>query len=146
MIYINGQAVAPTNLIKEGHNYSTDEQVVGTWINGKPLYEKTVVLKPYHYAVGVNNYPHGVANVDECFIVSAIKVPNPDFSGTHDENYTTGSINIINGDIAGMKSVSQRAIIWGADETYIQSRNYGYDWNKDDYEAFITIQYTKTTD
>lgn len=24
-----------------GHNYSTDEHVVGTWINGKTLYEKT---------------------------------------------------------------------------------------------------------
>ena len=24
-----------------GHNYSTTEQVIGTWIDGKPLYEKT---------------------------------------------------------------------------------------------------------
>ena len=24
------------------HNYSTDEQIVGTWIDGKPLYEKTI--------------------------------------------------------------------------------------------------------
>jgi hypothetical protein len=24
------------------HNYSTDEQVVGTWIDGKPIYEKTL--------------------------------------------------------------------------------------------------------
>lgn len=45
MMYINGQAVAPTNLIKEGHNYSTDEQVVGTWIDGKPLYERTIVFE-----------------------------------------------------------------------------------------------------
>lgn len=26
-----------------GHNYSTTEQVIGTWIDGKPLYEKTFV-------------------------------------------------------------------------------------------------------
>lgn len=25
------------------HNYSTEEQVVGTWIDGKPIYEKTFV-------------------------------------------------------------------------------------------------------
>lgn len=25
-----------------GHNYSTTEQVIGTWIDGKPLYEKVV--------------------------------------------------------------------------------------------------------
>jgi len=26
-----------------GHNYSTTEHVIGTWIDGKPLYEKTFV-------------------------------------------------------------------------------------------------------
>lgn len=27
-----------------GHNYSTDEQIVGTWIDGKTLYEKTIAV------------------------------------------------------------------------------------------------------
>ena len=27
-----------------GHNYSTTEQVVGTWIDGKPIYEKTMPI------------------------------------------------------------------------------------------------------
>lgn len=27
-----------------GHNYSTTEQVVGTWIDGKTLYEKTIAV------------------------------------------------------------------------------------------------------
>lgn len=27
-----------------GHTYSTTEQVIGTWIDGKPLYEKTVTF------------------------------------------------------------------------------------------------------
>lgn len=26
------------------NNYSTEEQVIGTWIDGKPLYQKTVVF------------------------------------------------------------------------------------------------------
>ena len=30
--------------VKNGNNYSTDEQVVGTWIDGKPLYRKVVVI------------------------------------------------------------------------------------------------------
>lgn len=29
-----------TGEVSGGHNYSTSEQVVGTWIDGKPLYEK----------------------------------------------------------------------------------------------------------
>lgn len=28
-----------------GHNYSTDEQIVGTWIDGSMLYERTLVLR-----------------------------------------------------------------------------------------------------
>ena len=27
--------------MNEGSNYSTDEQIVGTWVNGKPIYQKT---------------------------------------------------------------------------------------------------------
>ena len=27
-----------------GANYSTEEQIVGTWVNGKPLYQKTYTL------------------------------------------------------------------------------------------------------
>lgn len=27
------------------HKYSTDEQIVGTWIDGKPIYEKTIILE-----------------------------------------------------------------------------------------------------
>ena len=29
--------------VKNGNNYSTDEQVVGTWIDGKPLYRKVLL-------------------------------------------------------------------------------------------------------
>ena len=30
--------------LKNNHIYSTDEQVVGTWIDGSPVYEKTISL------------------------------------------------------------------------------------------------------
>ena len=35
-------SVTPQTL-SNSHNYSTTEQVVGTWIDGKPLYEKTII-------------------------------------------------------------------------------------------------------
>ena len=42
---INGQTIfGNVALGQEGsnmHDYSTDEQIVGTWIDGKPVYEKT---------------------------------------------------------------------------------------------------------
>ena len=30
---------------KTGDNYSTEERVVGTWIDGKPLYQKTITTQ-----------------------------------------------------------------------------------------------------
>lgn len=30
---------------ENGHNYSTSEQVVGTWVDGKPVYETTYVFQ-----------------------------------------------------------------------------------------------------
>lgn len=49
-----GQSYSPTAITlrlfklhgfvkKYSHNYSTNEQVIGTWIDGKPLYEKTII-------------------------------------------------------------------------------------------------------
>ena len=46
--------------VKSGDNYSTDEQVIGTWINGKPLYRKVVVIdNPY------NQMTFSIADIDE---------------------------------------------------------------------------------
>lgn len=36
------ESVLPTSLIK-GENYSTEEQVVGRWVDGRPVYQKTFV-------------------------------------------------------------------------------------------------------
>lgn len=42
--------------------YSTNETVIGTWIDGKPLYRKTMEFS--NLSSGENNIPHGIANVD----------------------------------------------------------------------------------
>lgn len=45
------------------HHYSTTEKVIGTWIDGKPVYEKTVNFGalPNMDSKGVN---HGISNLD----------------------------------------------------------------------------------
>ena len=43
------------------HHYSTDEHIIGTWIDGKPLYEK--VLNLPNISVGVNTIQHGISNL-----------------------------------------------------------------------------------
>lgn len=44
-------------------HYSTSEQIVGTWIDGRPIYQRTYNLPSY--TEGVNNFiEHGVTNLD----------------------------------------------------------------------------------
>ena len=37
-------AIDSLKISKTSDNYSTDEKVVGTWIDGKPLYQKTIIV------------------------------------------------------------------------------------------------------
>ena len=59
--------------VKSGDNYSTNEQVIGTWINGKPLYRKVAVIdNPYH------GMTFSIDNIDEPINASWTQVYSPD--------------------------------------------------------------------
>ncbi len=64
------------------HNYSTDEQIIGTWIDGKPLYERTLYWdKTTHtFVTGANTLAHNIQDMDYRQLVS----------GTFSYVYTTG--------------------------------------------------------
>lgn len=53
-----------------GHNYSTSEQVVGTWIDGSILYEKTYIFTNQSYSGDVN-VPISLPPVNAMWIESA---------------------------------------------------------------------------
>ncbi len=44
--------------LKDANTYSTDEVVIGTWIDGKPVYEKTFSLSTQNIEVA-----HGISNL-----------------------------------------------------------------------------------
>lgn len=46
------------------HEYSTDEHIVGTWVNGKQLYEKTLIFENIHLSSGFNDIYHGITDID----------------------------------------------------------------------------------
>lgn len=128
MMYINGQAVAPTNLIKEGHNYSTDEQVVGTFIDGKPLYEKTFEI------------PQGNASTDYYIDISSLNLETMcEIDGYVDIGTAFLSINSI---VVG--AGTNTCYIDNAFQHSFPCIIYNFGW------AFsggaITLRYTKTTD
>lgn len=98
------------------HHYSTEEQVIGTWIDGKPLYEKTyefssvILVSSNRYTTLVTN---GGTNIDS--LVNGFS--KPDKAST----FTPVSLRVDSGNIQGY---------------------YPTDWSI----KWLTIQYTKTTD
>lgn len=113
---------------KEGIKYSTTEQVVGEWIDGKPIYQRTIdcgILTS-----GDSSISHNISNID--LIV--------DFWGRlNEESGTTILINskwgssIVAVDCFINKSVINISANGSAISSYLSS-------------VYVTIQYTKTTD
>ena len=137
--FVNGQepALNGTNLnqlqtnieeaIEKKQAYSTNEQVIGTWINGKPIYRKVVNIGALPNAT-TKNTAHNITDID--YIVrfygtaadtSKHTIPLPH---VHPANVSYGvlvQVSKVNVEI----------------ET-------GY--NRSAYSGYITIEYTKTTD
>lgn len=134
------QEVTPMDRI----DYSTSERVVGTWIDGKPLYQKTV--KPNLPTTITNGSATSIATT---FADLGISNPNIGF--------------IVNGFLRNKASgecVNNINIAWqraGESYTYyvyvafipstgiVVNTNRGI-FKASDYDLYATVQYTKTTD
>lgn len=115
------------------HHYSTTEQVIGTWIDGKTVYEKTIIGTSIDGGTTVN-IAHGIQNVDE-FIDCSIFVHVWDNGYWRQLNfaYNNGSTN--NNWLGG----------FALDNTYIYFQlGTLFATTLDKWKAII--RYTKTTD
>ena len=102
-------------------NFSTDEQIVGRWIDGKPVYQKS-----YH----INR----AASSANCIIDSSLN------RTTTVPIFTVGYLKISNGNWIS-------AGYYGRCNFIIDENGFGV--NTGDYsfsDVYVTIQYTKTTD
>ena len=106
--------------ITDGNEYSTDEQVVGRWIDGKPVYQKTITNIPIT-KTGWSEFSHGIANVD-----LLISVPQLIITTTSGWQHTWGGNGSNGFDLRGDKYEIYTTITQGT--------------------AMVTFQYTKTTD
>lgn len=71
-------SVEVTNTVLTSDNtnaYSTEEQVIGTWIDDKPLYRKVITLTS-GFVKGEKRYAHNIANVKEIERVSGMLYRN----------------------------------------------------------------------
>ncbi len=115
--------VANTLYANTYHNYSTEEHVVGTWIDGKPLYEKS-------YSVST---PSAIDTVNQIIPISGLNIVN--IFGVYDNRLP---INFY-------YEEDNRISTWVNDaKTYIVNKTpYSLMLN---LSGNVTIQYTKTTD
>ena len=114
------------------HHYSTEEKVIGTWIDGKPVYEKTIHIDSISSTSFTVN--HGISNLKE--IVSL----DGSIRGTMSNAYYYEPLN----DHAGMNSGDSTRVA-DINQTII-SVQVGSGRASTATDANITLRYTKTTD
>lgn len=117
-------------------NYSTDEQLIGTWIDGKPLYQKTIDTGalPSTGTSGIfqKEVPHNVQGIERVV----------DISG-YARRPSTGLIMAFNHSLT--QSGTVKYVVAVANDTnvsIISAANLSANYT----ESFVTIKYTKTTD
>lgn len=110
-----------------GHDYSTMEQVVGTWIDGKPLYEKTVYLSSLSYDTSWHSVAHNISNIKRIVDYSCIGSNN------------SGEFFCI----PNYRPTLTQGIAISISTTNI---NYLNNWQDAAVDAYVIVRYTKTTD
>ena len=101
-------------------DYSEDEQIIGTWIDGKPIYQKTVHFG-YGASSGQKNVAHGISNADKWISIQ----------GAGQYQITSGW-NVPNAMVFIKADATNIVMIFSEDHSSV------------DY--YVTLQYTKTTD
>ena len=107
------------------HEYSTSEKVIGKWIDGKPLYEKTINVGVMIKDTSWHSINHNVLNIDKIIKLHGI-------TRYSNEWYDVGTF----------RPVSGTGIMLYATDTVV---GYMNNYQATD-ETYIFIQYTKTTD
>ena len=127
-VYKNGVEIATLNDIPNTLDiYSTDEKVIGTWIDGRPIYQKTLDIGS---ASGNSNISHGISNLD--------MITNAYGSFLQSGTYRQKLPKIVNGNTA-----------WSADFADFTDTSFSLSIGSaigTATKVSITLEYTKTTD
>ena len=118
--------------------YSTNETVVGKWIDGKPIYRKTMEFSTSTLSAGENYIVHGLQNIELLMV-------NKNWSFLVDDHDGVVSIwqlgNSVNMD-ASTFSLFSCNVVWTNASTISIYIGSGLSLKK----LIITFEYTKTTD
>ena len=119
--------------------YSLEEREIGVWIDGKPLYQKTIVLPISDFSTTTDGYVlHGIDNID--FPVYAYGFP-------YDENLNYGQEIVPASATLSNTGINAQ---WSTAVTYFNRTRLGYFLGSEMLSRlshfYFTLQYTKTTD
>lgn len=104
-------------------NYSTTEHVVGTWIDGSVLYEKTIDCGTLPNATS-KNVAHNISNLDKVVMIDGVAGNvSAFFSLPYVYSSADGNITVF---------------VAGTDIRLITATDYS------NYHAYVTLRYTKT--
>ena len=109
--------------------YSTEEQVIGTWIDGKPIYRKVVSIGslPSNQSITVN---HNISNIKNIVNSSLNWFDTIDNAWLHNSRWDSPTVRIS----------------YNINSTQIWIDGAGSNWGGRTKDAYATIEYTKTTD
>lgn len=127
--YLNGSVPTFANTFNKSDLYSTDEQLVGRWINGKPIYQKTFVKENISISANTTTYVtigNYIDEIDE--LISSFGNRN----GEEPIPYTWNSLQIM-----GSLDKNTKAFML---ECYRSGSSFTIP------KISITYQYTKSTD
>ena len=108
--------------------YSSQEREVGCWVDGKPLYQKTINFGALPNN-DVKDVSHGVSNIDKIWVSGGFAYqPSGNFANQL-------SLCVPSSLSAGW--------YFGANSSVIRCQTSA---DRTNYSAYVTVQYTKTTD
>lgn len=116
--------------INTGFSYSTNETLTGgTWINGKPIYRKVVYIGSLP-ANTASFFSHNISNIDRVVNSSMTWFDTVDNCWWSNRRWDSATINIA----------------YNVNLTQIWIGARGVNWSTRTNQAYVTIEYTKTTD
>lgn len=133
----NNKGVTLDNYLDNLNKYSTDERLIGKWIDGKPLYRKAIIINTALSSNELNNFPHNIENIDFVFVENAFVVNNVESSSSYRWSYPL-PIGLYNSNTEEDK-LGLFVSRWGI-RFFVQT-SWGTNWTK-----YIILNYTKTTD
>lgn len=111
-------------------NYSTKEQKIGKWIDGKPLYRKVLSFNTTINSDAMYTEKHNINNVDFIWVSKAYFV-------------SSGGVSIQLPEVGIYGTLEEKSYVYVDRETIYIYSNGGWStgWSK-----IIILEYTKTTD